>query len=66
MINLFGDVDVGRGSKLFVLMVILVYSIGIFFFIRVVIQILFDYFGSKKEDFVNNEEFRDLVGGLWF
>lgn len=29
MINLFGDVDVGRGSKLFVLMVILVYSIGI-------------------------------------
>lgn len=29
MINLFGDVDVGRGSKLFVLMVIFGYSIGI-------------------------------------
>lgn len=36
-----------------------------FFFTRVVIQILSDHPGSKKEDSVNNEELRDLVGGPW-
>lgn len=31
----------------------------------VVIQILSDHPGSKKEDSVKNEELRDLVGGPW-